>query len=231
MGPENATRNPFERTPDGSLTVWSERFGEHYHDRNGALTQARTVFLEGSRSNRHPAPRVLEVGFGFGLNFLTTLASARDRGVPLVYRALECLPVAADQLALLTAVHPAFSDPLWQKVLAAWPALPLLLSDGNAVLEVIRARAETFPFEPGWASAVYLDAFSPRANPELWSDTFLGTLAGALAPGGWLATYSAAGHVRRALAAAGLVVERRRGLLPHKKEFLCAQRPPVGVPV
>ena len=73
------------------------------------------------------------------------------------------------------------------------------------------------------ATAIYLDGFSPTRNPEVWTPEFVGRLAKTLAPGGVLATYSAAGHVRRALEAAGLRVERRPGA-PGKRECLRAMK-------
>lgn len=51
----------------------------------------------------------------------------------------------------------------------------------------------------------------PRQNPELWSDDLMAQVAAHTAPGGSFATYTAAGHVRRALAAAGFAVERAQG--------------------
>ena len=53
-------------TPDGSRTALSARFGEAYGSRHGAAAQARHVFVEGSGTHLHPAPRVLEIGFGNG---------------------------------------------------------------------------------------------------------------------------------------------------------------------
>ncbi len=72
------------------------------------------------------------------------------------------------------------------------------------------ARA-TLPLWEGRADAWFLDGFSPAKNPELWEAALMGQVAGHTAPGGTLATYTAAGAVRRALAEAGFVVERVPG--------------------
>jgi tRNA U34 5-methylaminomethyl-2-thiouridine-forming methyltransferase MnmC len=53
-------------TLDGSLTVHSARYGQSYGSRFGAASQARQVYVQGSGTHLHPAPRVLEVGFGLG---------------------------------------------------------------------------------------------------------------------------------------------------------------------
>ncbi len=63
----------------------------------------------------------------------------------------------------------------------------------------------------GAADAWFLDGFSPAKNPELWSPELMAEVGRHTAPGGTFATYTAAGHVRRALADAGFAVTRRPG--------------------
>lgn len=219
-----------ELTADGSRTAFSARYGEHYHNRNGAATQARHVFLEGSQTHTHPAPRVLEIGFGLGLNFLTSLADAHERGVPLEYRAIELAPQPRELLAQIAVDHPGSRLPLWRALLTVWPHGADELEVAGRHLAVDIGDATVLALPQGWASAIYLDGFSPAVNPELWSEAFIARLAEALAPGGWIVTYSAAGDVRRAFEAAGLAVERRSNVA-GKREYLAAQRPgAAGVP-
>ncbi|WP_413863891.1 MnmC family methyltransferase, partial [Albidovulum sp.] len=83
---------------------------------------------------------------------------------------------------------------------------------GPAEVTVIAGDArETLPAWPGAADAWFLDGFSPAKNPELWSDRLMAEVARHTAPGGSFASYTAAGHVRRALASAGFEVERASG--------------------
>ena len=67
-------------------TPYSKRFGDRYHGEQGALAQAQAVFLQGCgrpRPGLAPAGRILETGFGMGLNFLATWAAWRaDRSAP-----------------------------------------------------------------------------------------------------------------------------------------------------
>jgi tRNA U34 5-methylaminomethyl-2-thiouridine-forming methyltransferase MnmC len=70
---------------------------------------------------------------------------------------------------------------------------------------------ETLPAWPGRADAWFLDGFSPAKNPELWSSNLMHEVARHTAPGGTFATYTAAGHVRRALSGAGFTVTRQPG--------------------
>ena len=73
---------PIDWLPDG--TPYSPRFGDRYHSENGGLDQARRVFLQGcglpAAWADQPQWRVLETGFGFGLNFLVTWAAWRAAG-------------------------------------------------------------------------------------------------------------------------------------------------------
>ncbi|GAA4014477.1 tRNA (5-methylaminomethyl-2-thiouridine)(34)-methyltransferase MnmD [Deinococcus rubellus] len=216
-------------TADGSLSVFSERYGEWYASQHGAVRQSRTVFLEGSAACLHPAPRVLEVGFGLGLNFRTTLADVTGRGVPLNYLAFEAFPLAASDLVGVAGDE---AHPLWRALLHAWDAGQqaghLSVQHGPHRLRLWFADITAALLPPQWADAIYLDGFSPARNPEVWTPEFLARLADSLAPGGRLATYSAAGAVRRSLIAAGLRVERRRGRaagLVGKREFLVACKP------
>ena len=70
---------PIDWLPDG--TPYSPRFGDRYHSENGGLDQARRVFLHGCGLPEawagQPQWRILETGFGFGLNFLVTWAAWR----------------------------------------------------------------------------------------------------------------------------------------------------------
>jgi tRNA U34 5-methylaminomethyl-2-thiouridine-forming methyltransferase MnmC len=76
---------------------------------------------------------------------------------------------------------------------------------------IIGDARQTLPRWQGQADAWFLDGFSPAKNPELWSADLMAEVARHTAPGGTFATYTAAGHVRRALAAAGFAVERAPG--------------------
>ncbi|CAM3653969.1 tRNA (5-methylaminomethyl-2-thiouridine)(34)-methyltransferase MnmD [Deinococcus frigens] len=210
-------------TPDGSRTAHSPRFGEAYGSRHGAHTQARHVFLEGTRTHQHPAPRVLEIGFGLGVNFRATLTDAAARNVRLDYVAYEFDPAPANWLREVSEGQVGAEHPAWRQLLNRWPHAPLHIEAENVRLTVHFTDVLTADLPQHWATALYLDGFSPTRNPEVWTPEFVARLSGTLAPGGVLATYSAAGHVRRALAAAGLTVERRLGA-PGKRECLRAVR-------
>jgi tRNA U34 5-methylaminomethyl-2-thiouridine-forming methyltransferase MnmC len=93
-----------------------------------------------------------------------------------------------------------------------------------------RNGRDTLPRWPGRADAWFLDGFSPAKNPELWTPALMVEVASHTSPGGTFATYTAAGHVRRALTEAGFTVTRQPGF-GHKRHMTTgrlAGSPPGG---
>lgn len=212
-------------TPDGSYTAHNARYGETYGSRHGAVTQAQHIFVQGTDTHLHPNPHVLEVGFGLGLNFRTTLQNATERGVRLHYWAYEFDPVPAQ---LLRKVSDTTADG-WDEILKSWDKAahqktPLIIERPELSFCLYWEDISRAQLPSHWASAIYLDGFSPQKNPEVWTPTFVENLAGALRSGGVLATYSAAGHVRRSLASAGLIPQKIQGAV-GKRESLRAVKP------
>jgi len=58
---------------------------------------------------------------------------------------------------------------------------------------------------------IYFDAFAPNVQPELWTNGIFEKMFAMLEPGGILVTYCSKGDVRRAMQAAGFIVEKLPG--------------------
>ena len=79
-------------------------------------------------------------------------------------------------------------------------------------LDIVTGDArETLPHWDGQADSWFLDGFSPAKNPEMWGEALMAAVFNKTRDGGTAATYTAAGHVRRALEAAGFDVTRIPG--------------------
>lgn len=199
---------------DGVVPV-STRFDDPYFSLQGGLEETRHVFLAGNGLPGRFAPgfRIAELGFGTGLNLMAALIAWRQGGVagPLRFTSFEAYPMTADQMDRALSAFPearALADPL----LEAWAQGARVLRLPDLELTVIEGPAQdTLPVWPGRADAWFLDGFSPARNPDLWSPPLMAQVAAHTAPGGTLASYTAAGHVRRALAAAGFAVDRAPG--------------------
>ena len=195
---------------DGRVPV-SRQFDDPYFSLAGGLAEARHVFLAG---NGLPARlrqgfQIAELGFGTGLNLLATHLA--NPGVAIRYTSFEAYPLSSVDIAKALAAFPQ-ALAVAGTFLQAWEAGSRRFDLGQIAVEVIEGDArETLLEWRGLADAWYLDGFSPAKNPQLWSQELMAEVARHTAPGGTFATYSAAGHVRRGLAAAGFAVERRAG--------------------
>ena len=195
---------------DGIIPV-STRFDDPYFSVNDGLAETRHVFLAGNGlpARLHPGFQVAELGFGTGLNLLALLIA--NPITPIRFTSFEAYPMSAEEIARALDHFPearAVADPF----LSHWAAGKTQFDLGPIAVEIILGDArETLAAWNGRADAWFLDGFSPAKNPELWSDDLLDQVARHTAPGGSFATYSAAGHIRRSLAAAGFAVTRRPG--------------------
>lgn len=210
-----------QTTPDDALD-WrddgipvSTRFDDPYFSLQGGLDETRHVFLAGNGlpDRFRPGFHIAELGFGTGLNLAAALIAWRASGIPdpLRFTTFEAFPLSAPAMARALAAFPAAAavmEPLLVQLAAG--ATVLALPDLQAEIVIGDAR-QTLPDWPGRADAWFLDGFSPAKNPELWGENLLAQVAAHSAPGATCATYAAAGHVRRSLAAAGFTVERRPG--------------------
>lgn len=199
---------------DGEVPV-STHFDDPYFSLENGLAETRHVFLGG---NDLPARfrdgfHIAELGFGTGLNFLTTLQAWRAARIPgtLYFTSFEAFPMSAPDILRAVSVFPDLPvDALGLEASAV--SLPSKLTGPDFQLQIIRGDArQTLPIWRGQADAWFLDGFSPAKNPELWEKGLLSEVARHTAPGGTAATYTAAGFVRRGLAAAGFTVERAAG--------------------
>ncbi len=208
---------------EGGIPV-SARFDDPYYSLQSGLEETRHVFVQGNDlpARARPGFRIAELGFGTGLNLLATRHALGDVPGPIHYTSFEAYPMAARDMAQALAAFAALDPaPLLEAVAQGKTAFRL----GPLHVTLILGDArETLPRWAGMADAWYLDGFAPAKNPELWSDALMAEVGRHTAPGGTFATYTAAGHVRRALAAAGFEVMRQPGF--GRKRHMSTGRKP-----
>lgn len=200
---------------DGRIPV-SRRFEDPYFSLEGGLAETRHVFLAGNGlpDRFRDDFAIAELGFGTGLNLLATALSwiATGQRGTLRFISFEAFPLSVAEMAQALAAFPELS-PLVPGLLDGWRPEGGTWQVGATVSFTLIAgdARQTLPAWDGRADAWYLDGFAPAKNPELWDPALLAEVARHTAPGGTAATYTAAGHVRRALAASGFTVERAPG--------------------
>ncbi|MBL8365725.1 MAG: FAD-dependent 5-carboxymethylaminomethyl-2-thiouridine(34) oxidoreductase MnmC [Comamonas sp.] len=223
-------------------TPYSKRFGDRYHGEQGALAQAQAVFLQGCGLPQAWAGarqwRILETGFGMGLNFLATWAAWRadaQRPQMLHFMSVEAWPVAASDLLRAAQCNPAL-EPLARQLHAQyWGLLPgvhrLVFEGGRVLLTLAIGDAHMQLREQAWqADSVYLDGFAPQCNPDIWSLPTLQAVARCCHPGTRLASWTVAGSVREALAQCGFRVEKVPGLPPKRANLNAWYEPAWSAP-
>jgi tRNA U34 5-methylaminomethyl-2-thiouridine-forming methyltransferase MnmC len=228
------------KTEDGSYTLFHPAYAQSYRSARGASNESRHVFLESSgvaaRLAAGLTTHIAEIGFGTGRNFILTAALASRSNAVVHYVAFERQLLAAPLLRLAHASDGADEtcDAGYQQVLDSLLQWRSSLADPLPADAVWRHESVTLTLRLGEATArvlheprgvfdaVYLDPFSPAANPELWSPSFLAAVCPMLRSGGTLVSYSVKGEVRRTLTALGLIVSRVDGPVGAKRHSLRA---------
>jgi tRNA U34 5-methylaminomethyl-2-thiouridine-forming methyltransferase MnmC len=218
-----------EITEDGSNTLRSLQFDSTYHSHHGAFEESEFVFIHNgldtlpeSSSN---VVKILEIGFGSGLNALLAWQWAKKTGKNVEYVGIEAFPVNPSSLvnfesSILNAnndfqaLHASSWNELHQtpnfnfiKVLSTWPDTKL---------------SNDF-------DVVFFDAFSPDVQPEMWNYNSLKASADVLKLGGIWVTYCAKGEVRRTMNSLGFDAQRLPGP-PNKRHILHAIKTSIAVP-
>ncbi len=195
------------------VTPVSTQFDDPYFSLENGLEETGYVFLTGNDlpARFRPGFQIAELGFGTGLNLLAALRAWRAAGIEgqLRFTTFEAYPMLPEDMIRAQAAFPEVTDlvtelgPYWGGDEITLPDLELRIVTGDA--------RQTLPAWQGAADAWFLDGFAPAKNPELWGADLMQAVHDHTAPGGTAATYTAAGHVRRALADAGFEVTRLPG--------------------
>jgi tRNA U34 5-methylaminomethyl-2-thiouridine-forming methyltransferase MnmC len=211
-------------TMDGSKTLYLEEIDEHYHSTFGAVQESQHVFIrEGFSQCPAKEIRVLEIGFGTGLNCYMTLMESLKREKITRYYSIEKFPLAEAfwgnlnyHLQVQDGIAGLFE--LLHKV--PWDCEVEICSQFS--LNKIKGDALQLDFiDLPKFDVVYFDAFSPEKQPELWEKPLFERLFAMMNEQGILVTYCAKGIVRRALQSVGFAVERIPGP-PGKREMIRA---------
>ena len=212
-----------EHTADGSATLFVPELDEHYHSVKGAYTEALHIYRDcaylfaAERTAVRPL-RLLEIGFGTGLNAAVTAMVAAD-SCPVHYFTLEKYPVEPHivgklgydkvvDASLFSAIHAA----AWEQPAAITPFFTLEKRCSDLTATALPCNIDI----------VYFDAFAPEKQPEMWTPEIFAGIHRAMRPGGVLTTYCAKGAIRRMLQATGFSVERLAGPVGGKREILRA---------
>ena len=215
---------------------FSMDFGDVYFSEAGGMDETTHVYLEQNQlasrfrsCTGNSSFTIAETGFGTGLNWLATMSLWQRESSAgwLHYVSVEKHPLALPDLEKAQGLWPAFHEfaaalqkhyprllPGFHRIaLPQWRStLTLYFGDVADMLPGLVARVDAW----------FLDGFAPARNPEMWTSGLYEAMARLSQPSATLATFTAAGHVRRGLQAAGFHVEKVAGF-GLKREMLRGQ--------
>lgn len=210
-------------TADGSHTIAIPGMQVMYHSKHGAIQESMHVFIRAGLQYVAPQPvvRILEVGFGTGLNALLTAIEAGNTGRLIEYTGMEAYPLTPEEYRLLNyggllqepALFEAILTANWNEPVSITPFFRLQKLQNT--LQAYRLSdtfsAAAIERQSAGFHCIYYDAFSPSAQPELWTAEVFRQMYELLLPGGILVTYCSKSIVRHAMESAGFVATRIQG--------------------
>jgi tRNA U34 5-methylaminomethyl-2-thiouridine-forming methyltransferase MnmC len=214
-----------QKTGDGSLTLFSEKFQETYHSRHGAKTESLHVFIQNGFKALNPdleTNRIGEIGLGTGLNAILSLEEGQRRGKRIQYFSLEAFPISPSLILEVVNAYPEFLPDLYLKILNAPENEKTKITPDFEFTWYQKSWPAENPFSD--LDLMYYDAFAPGTQPELWTEDAFHQAFKVLKPGGVLVTYCAKGYVKRNLKSVGFEVETLPGP-PRKREMTRAVKP------
>jgi tRNA U34 5-methylaminomethyl-2-thiouridine-forming methyltransferase MnmC len=204
-------------TGDGSHSIEVPELNACYHSIHGAIQESKHVFIQAGLIDSGVfdyvgVHKVLEIGFGTGLNALLTLIEADKHANRIYYTGIELDPLNETEVNQLNYCE-QLGLPQYQSLFEK-----MHQCEWNEMVEItnyfrltkIKTDLKGFSTENVFF-LIYFDAFAPTAQPELWTREVFDKMHSLLLPEGILVTYCSKGGVRRALQAAGFKVEKLHG--------------------
>lgn len=188
-------------TEDGSITLFSEEFGESYHSTyDGALheTMQKHVIPAFSFQKDRDEIKILDICFGLGYNVLATLYYIRKKKLSTKIHIIS--PEFDKELicSLSSFNYPKEFD-AFNKIITtlsqefyyedAQFKIEILLGDARKIIPKIKEKFDI----------IYQDAFSPTQNPLLWTREYFSDIRAISQDDVIITTYSTAIAVRMGL--------------------------------
>lgn len=210
-------------TNDQSNTLYHSHLDETYHSRHGAIQESLHVFIKNGLHQINASQiQLLEVGFGTGLNCLLSLIEQKNK-THIHYTSLEPYPIQLE--TALNLNYPQLLNvnkkQFYTLHQAGWNKEERI--NNFFTLKKIKESLQNTNLTENYFNLVYYDAFGPRAQSEMWTDTCFKIIKKAMQKNGILVTFCAKGAVKRLLKELGFIVHTLPGP-PGKREMIKATK-------
>lgn len=219
-------------TRDGSHTLFSHRFNQHYHNPNGAVAESKHNFFETNglydALKTQSKLTILEVGFGTGLNLLLLMDALTEFNskAQVRYYTIEAFPIDAETAAEFNFAEHIANPNLADKVVPIFSRIREGINrfeiSEKINVTVFNGFFKDFPLQELNADFIFHDAFSPDVNEELWSGETFKKLRSLSSPDVILTTYSSASKAKGAMAWAGWKIAKAQGALGKREMTVAA---------
>jgi tRNA U34 5-methylaminomethyl-2-thiouridine-forming methyltransferase MnmC len=187
------------QTKDGSFTAYNEKAKEHYHSVSGAMEEAfeKHVNALGIADGMH----ILDFCFGLGYNSIAATKYHQDLRIiglendPKIIKLMQNVKLPE----LLAHEYDYFRNLSDNNEINDPHNNQISLRIGDALYEIDKLPNQYF-------DRVFFDPFSPKKQPEMWTEELFRKIYDKMKIGGKLSTYSCAVKIRKNLANANFAV-------------------------
>lgn len=207
MKNEKDSMTSFIKTNDGSNTLYSKKYNQHFHDiRTGAINEALSKHVVPAFSYHKDKKnlRILDICFGIGYNTLSTIYHVLANNLDIK---LEIFSPELD-LELIKSLENFEYPKEFENIKHIIKELSRnhKYKDENFEIEIFIGDARKFIKILHSLDIVYQDAFSSEVNVELWSVEYFSDIYKACSNDCIVTTYSVATPVRLSLFEAGFEI-------------------------
>ena len=221
-------------TEDGHHTLYSQYFNEACHSLAGAYEETQYKYIDGceviSQAKSTKRSHILEVGFGLGLGYLCTtdkltqeLSEQQLEELDFFFLSVELDPKlieyaqSEENLNLKQGHFPSLSELVeYQQPVRHYIAknknktIVILIGDARETLASY-CSSKQLCFD-----CIYQDPFSPKKNPDLWTQEWFQLLKSLAHPKTLLGTYSSSSSIRKTLIESGWIISNHKGFKTKK---------------
>ena len=216
-------------TQDGSSSIFSEEVNQCYHSHFGAIQESLHIFIGAGLCSVQLSDlgtiSILEIGFGTGLNALLTYFKAKELNKKVYYESIEHYPITQQEAEQLN--YPAILPyPHVKELFTTLHTTPWNKKQAiseNFIIQKRQISAIEANYTPNRFNLVYFDAFSPEAQPALWTKEVFEPIYNSMKKDGILLTYCTKGSVKQVLNGLGFQLEKLPGPI-GKREILRARK-------
>ncbi|WP_338765391.1 tRNA (5-methylaminomethyl-2-thiouridine)(34)-methyltransferase MnmD [Bernardetia sp. ABR2-2B] len=224
----------FVESKDGSHTLLRHDINETYHSHNGAIQESLWVFIDKGlnylKEQNYTSIKILEVGFGTGLNAVLAYQFAKKNEIKIEYISLEPFPVPLEITEKLnyTDFLGGESEAIFNQLhQVSWEEKHQIsnyfsIKKVESTLEDYKGSFES-QSKLNYFDCIFYDAFAPSKQAEVWQLSNLQKAFDFTKENGVLVTYCAQGQFKRDLKAIGWKLESLDGA-PPKREMIRATK-------